>query len=246
MFRVVSMVQRRVVASTIALLVSVLCTSELAAEIGPCTPAHFDFICGSGAGAARAIAKTISPSRRLAFAWRIANKSPMNRPDDNDPNLENLVIRLEDGAVLAKSHGAYWDLGAKIAKAYLMTAWSPDSGLLAKVEQRADLASAELFAFAESDVATGPFDLTKVIEPAVQAKIGGTKSNSSLVFTARPPITIDDQGLIHAVVHTRAEDASDGPTFEVTLKVTRTGDSVDANVVSVTPYASRSISIIVH
>ena len=50
-------------------------------------------------------------------------------------------------------HGSYWDLGSKIAVAFVFTAWSPDSHLFIKVEQRAESASVELFAFAEDDTA---------------------------------------------------------------------------------------------
>src|SRR6202042_2599135 len=84
--------------------------STAAAEMGPCRPATFDLICGSGDGAARVIVKTISPSKRLAFAWRLADRPPTDRPAEGDPNLENLIIRIADGAVLARSHGSYWDL----------------------------------------------------------------------------------------------------------------------------------------
>lgn len=218
------------------------------AETGPCTPADFDLICGTGDGAARAVLKTLSPSKRLAFAWRLCNRPPTLRPDDNDPDLENFVVRIEDGTVLAKSHGAYWDLGTKIAKAYLMTAWSPDSHLLFKVEQRAESASAELFSFAENDAAIGPFDLVKAIKLAVLAKMHGTEdmSNSTLVFAAHPAMTINDQGLMHAAVFMRMQDAADSPPYNVAVQVTRTADSVDAKVVSVTPHAGATISIIVH
>lgn len=217
------------------------------AEIGPCTPADFDLMCGTGNGAARAVLKTLSPSKRLAFAWRLTNRRPTSRSDDNDPNLENFVIRIEDGTVLAKSHGAYWDLGTKIAKAYLMTAWSPDSHLLVKVEQRAESASAELFSFGDNDAAIGPFDLINAIRLGVLAKTHGTVvSNSTLVFAAQPAITIDDQGLMHAAVFIRMEDAADSPPYDVTVQVTRAAGSIDAKVVSVTPHAGAIISIIVH
>jgi hypothetical protein len=241
-----SMIPRRVAMTAVALLGVALRASSAAAEMGPCAPADFDLLCGSGNGAARVIVKTISPSRRLAFAWRLADRPP-NKPDENDPNLENLIVRLEDGSVLAKSHGSYWDLSTKIAKAYLMTAWSPDSRLLVKVERRAEFASAELFAFAENDASIGPFDLVKVIEPAVRAKMGAKDAgNSVLVFAAHPAMTINDQGLLQAVVFTRREDATDGPTYDVTVQVKRAVDSLDAKVVSVTPRAGTSISIIVH
>jgi hypothetical protein len=222
--------------------------SAARAEIGPCRQADFDYICGNGIGAARAIAKTISPSRRFAFAWRLADKSPANRPEDGDPNLENLVIRLEDGAVLAKSTGSYWDLGTKIAKAFLFTAWSPGSRLLVKVEQRAESASAELFSFAQSDAAVGPVDLVKVIKPALLAKMQGARDteNSVLIFAAHPAMTIDDQGLMRATVFTREQDATEGARYDAIVQVTSKVDSLAANVVSVALRTGTSISIIVH
>jgi hypothetical protein len=223
------------------------CTERALAEMGPCAPAIFDFICGSGDGAARAIVKTISPSRRLAFAWRLANKPPGDIPEQDDPALENLIVRLGDGTALAKSHGSYWDLSTKIAKAYLMTAWSPDSRLLVKIEQRAQSASAEIFSFAEDDATTGPLDLVKVIEPALQEKMQSVNSgSSSLVFSAHPATTIDDQGLLHTVVFVRQEDATEGPRYAAVVQITRSTNAIDAKIVSVTPFDGASISIIVH
>jgi len=215
--------------------------------MGPCTPAEFDLICGSGDGAARVVVKTISPSRRLAFAWRLTNKPPGNIPEQDDPALENLIVRLDDGAVLAKSYGSYWDLSTKIAKAYLMTAWSPDSRLLVKIEQRARSASAEVFSFAEDDATVGPFDLVNVIEPAMQAKTQRTHTgSSSLVFSAHPATTIDDQGLLHTVVSARHEDATEGPRYAVVMQIAHSTKAIDAKIVSVTPFDGTSISIIVH
>jgi len=219
------------------------------AEMGPCvTDDRGDLTCGSGNGAAAVILKTKSPSKRLAFAWRLTDRPPTSKPDENDPNLENVIVRILDGAVLAKSHGAYWDLGTKIAKAYLFTAWSPDSRLLVKIEQRADSASAELFSFAEDDTAIGPFDLVKVIEPAVQAQMQASKDAdiSTLVFAPHPAMTINDAGLMQATVLTISRDLIYGPTYEATVQVKRAADTLDANVVSVTPYTGTSISIIVH
>jgi hypothetical protein len=217
-----------------------------AAEMGPCRPDNQGFVtCGAGDGAARAIAKTISPSKRLAFAWRLTNRPPTSTPDENDPDLENLIVRIRDGAVLAKSRGSYWDLGTKIAKAYIFTVWSPDSRLLIKVEQRAERSSAELFSFAEDDAGIGPFELVSVIGLAVRAKMQDPKNmdNYVLVFPAHPEMTVDNQGLIHAVVI--AKDTSDR-IYDVTLQVARPGGSLSANVVSILPHSGVTISIIVH
>lgn len=240
------MIQRSVLMSA-ALLAPVLCATAAVAEMGPCHPARFDYLCGSGDGATRAIAKTGSPSDRLAFAWRLTDRPPTSPPKQNDPNLENLVVRIEDGKILARSHGAYWDLGAKIAKAYLMTAWSPDSRLLVKVEQRDDSVSAELFAFGENDTASGPFELGKMIKSAILAKMEGVKQMdaSVLVFAAHPEMTIDNRGLLHAVVAIQAQNETQG-RYEVTVQVSHVADSIDASVASVTPYGGTSISVIVH
>jgi hypothetical protein len=240
----------RQIAVAVAMSVSALTSapSNAAAEMGPCRPATFDLICGSGDGAARAVVKTISPSKRLAFAWRLANKPPTDRPEESDPNLQNLIVRITDGAVLAKSLGSYWDLSTKIAKAYLITAWSPDSRLLVKVEQRAGFASAELFSFLQDDSAIGPFELVKLIEPAMLALMQGVKDkdNYQLVFTSHPAMTVDDQGLLHANVFTRDQDSVDGPVYDVTVQIIRATDSLDAKVVSITPHTGASVSVIVH
>lgn len=243
------MVHRRTAAAATAFFLLVLAASGATAEMGPCVPAiDFGLICGSADAAARVIVKTISPSQRLGFAWRLANRPPINRPDDNDPNLENLIVRLDDGAVLAKSHGAYWDLGTKIAKAYLMTAWSPDSRLLVKVEQRAESVSAELFSFAENDAAIGPFDLARVIKPAVLATMKRVKDaeSTTLVFAAHPAMSIDEHRLFHAAVSIKVHDATGSPPYDVAVQVTRAANSINAKIASVAPHPGAIISIIVY
>jgi hypothetical protein len=237
----------RACVSAVVLAAWTICANPADAGMGPCVPADFDLICGSGEGAAHVIVKTISPSKRLAFAWRLTDRPPGAIPAADDPHLENFVIRIADGAVLAKSHGAYWDLSTKIAKAYLMTVWSADSSLLVKVEQRAEFRSAEVFAFDPDDAAIGPFDLAPVIKSAVLAAIGVRDSGGSvLVFTARPAMTIDDRGLLQATVFVRDQDARDSEAYAVRARVTRAAGSLDAKVVSVTPYPGASVSVIVH
>jgi hypothetical protein len=235
------------VAVAVSLSALMSAPSNAAAEMGPCRPATFDLICGSGDGAARVIVKTISPSKRLAFAWRLANRPSTDRPEEGDPNLENLIVRMADGAVLARSHGSYWDLSTKIAKAYLITAWSPDSRLLVKVEQRAGFASAELFSLHQDDLAIGPFELVTLIKPAILAQMRVKETdNYQLVFASHPAMTVDDQGLLHANVFARDQDSSEGPAYDVTMQITRAADSLDAKVVSVTLQTGASVSVIVH
>lgn len=232
--------------ATLAFFAFAAWVNSARADMGPCTPAVFDLICGNGPGAARAIVKTVSPSKRLAFAWRLSNRPPTNRPEQNDPYLENFVVRIDDGAVLARSHGAYWDLGSKIAKAFLIAAWSPDSRLLFRVEQSAVSSSAELYFFANADKAIGPVELVGLIKSAVPGKVGKAPNNSILLFNSHPTITVDDQGLIHATVFIRTQDdATETQPYEVAVQVLR-GDTLDGKVISIAPYEGTAISIIVH
>lgn len=214
-----------------------------AAEMGRCVPDGEGYMrCGSGTGAARVIAKTISPSKRLAFAWRLTDRPPTTTPDADDRDLENMIVRLEDGAVLAKSHGTYWDLGQKIAKQYMFAVWSPDSRLLVKVAQSAEFASAEFFSFASDDMATGPFELADAIVPALQTKIGGKgTSPNDFVFSSHPVMTLNSQGLLQGVI-----DVKNVGIYDLELQVTHVADSFDAKIVSISEHAGVSISITVH
>src|SRR5262245_4964698 len=70
---------------------------------------HGGLVCGEGKAAMRVVADTTSPSKNYAFAWR----SPQGLPSGNDipDNIENVLVRLNDGAVLAKLGGEYWATG---------------------------------------------------------------------------------------------------------------------------------------
>ena len=62
--------------AVLAPLVFLTASAMAHAEMGPCQPdSHESFICGSGNGAARVIGDTVSPSKRLALAWR-GTKTP--------------------------------------------------------------------------------------------------------------------------------------------------------------------------
>jgi hypothetical protein len=218
------------------------------AEMGPCRPlGGAVMFCGSGDRAARTFYKTTSPSGRLAFGWRLTDRPPTLVPEENDPSLENIVVRIGDGAVLAKSHGSYWDLGTKIAKAHVFAAWSPDSHLAVKIEQRAESASAEFFAFTEHDTALGPFELVQVIKPAVLAemKTQSASDDYALVFSSHPEMTIDNEGLVHICLQAVSENGPDSPIYETIVQLHAAG-SLSANVKSIKVYPKAAIFITVH
>src|SRR3954452_8256557 len=68
---------------------------------------HGDLVCGEGKAAMRVVADTTSPSKEYAFAWRSEQGQPSGS-DQPPSGVENLLIRISDGAVLAKLGGKYW------------------------------------------------------------------------------------------------------------------------------------------
>jgi hypothetical protein len=221
------------------------------AEMGPCIPDdRGSLTCGTGVGAARVIPKTTSPSNRLALAWRLTSSAPGYQLHEDNPDLESLIVRIGDGAILAKSRGTYWDMGDRYAKAqYLTAAWSPDSRLLIRMAGKGDAPhSAELFAFAQDDSVPGPFDLVKVFDPAVRAEMKGVKDVDGYTFriSHMPSMTIDDQGLIHASVFMEALDSGNERIYKVTAQVARAANSFDAKVLSISQYLGPYISVTIY
>jgi hypothetical protein len=243
------MLRRAIPPTVLALAIVFLSLSEAPAEMGPCRPVGEDnFVCGAGNGAAKIIPKTISPSKRLALAWRFTNRPPYSRPNEHDPNLENFIVRIEDGAVLAKTHGAYWHTGDRTAKANNVASWSPDSRFLIAEVGSVETENVELFTFVENDGAIGPLDLVKVFEPAVRARMGSSSAANQYSFriTYIPGIAIDAAGLIHASVYMARGGSGEGPAYDLTAQVTRGGDSLDVKVLSISEYLGPRLSVTVH
>jgi hypothetical protein len=221
------------------------------AEMGPCiSDDRGSLTCGNGVSSARVIPKTTSPSNRLALAWRLTSSAPGYQLHEDNPDLESLIVRIADGAILAKSQGTYWNMGDRYAKAqYLTAAWSPDSHLLIRMAGKNDAPhSAELFAFAQDDGVTGPFDLVKVLDPAVRAEMKGVNDVDKYVFkiSTQPSMTIDDQGLVHASVFMVTRESGDERIYKLTVQVTRAANSLDAKVLSISRYTGSYISVTAH
>ena len=229
-----------VVSTCLALLALVaLAGGPADAEIGPCrADSHNGFICGEGVGAARVIDDTVSPSKRLALAWRSTGNPPTEEPSKGD--LELLVIRLNDGVVLSRRKTEYWDTesGAHVNRLQETARWSPDSHWMVNTfEERFDTPTVDLYAFGRNDDVRGPLDLHELMEHAARAQLNPRVRNdtrySFWVFNDR--LKIDNHGLVHAPVMLWV--AKDGPErdFDMTLQIVPTGEGLSAKVLSVRP-----------
>jgi hypothetical protein len=207
--------------------------------MGPCRPdGHNGLVCGTGDGAARVIDGTVSPSRRFALAWRSTGSLPTEMPSGD---LEDLVIRIRDGAILATEEGEYWHTpeGGHANRVDEFAIWSPDSRLMIKTfNTRFDTSTVDLYAFDANDKLGGPFNLRKTMEEALHAALKRQRKDPdaySFWTSGGKSFKIDNRGLVHARVMMWVP--KDGPTsyYDMTLQVAHKGRTFDAKVLSVRP-----------
>jgi len=221
------------------------------ADMGPCKPhgARDILLCGEGDGAAIVIADTTSPSKTLALAWRSPDASPLEQPDDDA--VELLILRLKDGAVLARSKTEYWNTGELRANHPSETAWwSPDSRFLVRsFSMRYGSDTLELYEIG-SGSASRPFDLLGLLDAPLRKSLkprlaGQSRSKNRnkdvedfiFILAGRddrtPAVQIDARGNIRMNILFWAPKA--GPFFYYTVHLTlaRGKDSPTARIASI-------------
>jgi hypothetical protein len=221
------------------LFAAVLLLSALPAraDMGPCKPDTFKGLtCGTGINAARVIADTLSPDKRFAFAWRSPGAEPTDQPDSTD-TIDLLLVRLADGAILAKAETQYWDTGETHANRLLeQVSWSPDNRIAVRtLRQRFDTGSFDVFALRSDATAADTVDLLKIVEPALRArlekKIGDTEAYVLSVQGGKK-LKINNAGVIQAAVSLWHPKEGPEEAYAVTLRISHGKDGVGANILA--------------
>jgi hypothetical protein len=143
------------------------------AELGPCKADGQDTpLCGSGKGAARVVEDTISPDKKFALAWRHPTMDPGDVTRDEDDGLELLLIRLADGAVLAKADTQYFRNSKGANRRHEFAIWSPDSRMVIRMyDLRYGTDVFTLYRIGADGRLEGQIELDKMIEDAVYARL---------------------------------------------------------------------------
>jgi len=230
----------RATATALATIIALLAGAALPAqaEMGPCQrDASEGVVCGTGAGAARVIEGTLSPDERLAFAWRNPKGEPTEEPDQDD-QLEFLLVRLADGAILATRPTGYWDIGrSRVSRLREEISWSPDSRLAVHAFQsRYETDRFEIFALGAGNAPAATFDLMKIVAPAITAQLRSARQDP----TDRVPsvdagknLTISNAGLVNFTVMTWVPKAGPIDHYDVALQIARGTATVSARIVSI-------------
>src|SRR5262249_43883620 len=225
--------------STLALLAAGL-ASPLGAQTGPCQPGKDGGVtCGSGPGAARVVEGTMSPSKRFAFAWRAPGSSSADDPDPD--KVENLLIRISDGAVLWSARGRYWQTaGSRSNHIDEGAVWSPNSRFSVEVTD-SKWSTDELRFFLIAEYGTPlDHDLHAIIEPAVRNQLRGLVKNESaysfsVTWSDSVPrgLAVDNRGQVTVPVLMQIPKQDRDVTFDVSLLVGEKGGVLAARDVSV-------------
>ncbi|CCD92833.1 conserved exported hypothetical protein [Bradyrhizobium sp. ORS 375] len=219
----------------IVAIVSLLALAPFAAAWAGCVPdQRQSFICGDGKDAIRVFSETTSPSGKLAFGWRTSAGLPTGQAEPAG-DVENVLVRLQDGAVLGRLGGTYWATGKMRANRYdLVAAWSPDSRAVVEVaNSRWDTDSFRFYAVGNADSVT--LDLHDLVERAVRAK-SQPQAAKGRVFRIREdlPVKLDGDGrLSFAAILFIPKSEEPALGFRVELMIKTIKSSAAARVISV-------------
>lgn len=213
------------------------------AETGPCKPDQFNGLtCGEGPGAARVIAGTISPSKEIAFAWRVPGKAPTEEPVIDQ--VESVLIWLRDGTALAIAPGDYWNTGTGHVNRYDFHAiWSPNGSLVIELlDFRWSTETLRLYSLGEHAKQVLSLDLKPIMELAVRKQLRKTvKNQASYAFeiqgdnSGEPPrLTIDNTGRIKARIEMQVPKEEDPKIYlDVVFQVRERDGALEARPLSI-------------
>lgn len=218
----------------LALLLTSLALVATSAAAGPCQPApHDGLLCHDGTAASRVLPDTTSPSGRLAFAWRQPDGSFDGEPDTE--RVENLLVRLSDGATLAKLGGTAWHTGTLRANRLDEIAlWSPDSRWVVEISNDRWNTFALRAVALDADAAVATGDLLKSIEAAARAELRKrTRAGSGLAFRVDGDTapTLGNDGLLCLRVMLYVPKQEPTVELEITARLGRKGKDLTMRIV---------------
>jgi len=219
---------------TMAAIIAVsLLNMTVAATAGCAADQHGALICGEGRDAARVFAETISPSKKFAFGWRTANGLPAGR-ELPSAEIENVLIRLDDGVVLAKLGGQYWATGEMVANRYQQLAvWSPDSRAVVEVANSRWDTEAFAYYVIDGDEVT-KVDLLALVSPAIRANVSASRRESySFRVLKDPGLTLDARGRLRFEASLYVPKADTSRDYGIALDITAKRGEASARIVSV-------------
>jgi hypothetical protein len=194
-----------------------------------------DLVCGDGRDAVRVLPGTTSPSKRFAFGWRMkgGQRVPVNGPD-REEDVENVLVRLIDGAVLATLGGHHWTLGDRHANQLdTVATWSADEDTVVETQSGRWSTEAQTYAAVAGDKAA-TLDLLRLFEPQIRAKMAKEfRDEYGLRVRSDDPATFEKNGRLRIGTVMHVPHVGKTRWFDVTLQISQMGGAPQAKVVSI-------------
>jgi len=194
-----------------------------------------DLVCGDGRDAVRVLPNTTSPSKQLAFGWRMkgGQRMPVNGPD-REEDVENVLVRLSDGAVLAKLGGHHWTLGERHANQLdTIVTWSADERAVVETQSGRWSTEAQTYAAIASDKVS-TLDLLALFEPKIRARMAKEfRDEYGLRVRASDPAAFEKNGRLRVGTVMHVPHVGKTRWFDVMLQISPKGAVPQAKLVSI-------------
>ena len=180
------------------------------------------------------------PPSILDIHWNIASNALISKdayglpkavPDD----VELMLVRLADGAILAELKGEYWDAGESHAnREDEWAAWSRDSRMAVELYNDRWEVTITLYGLDANDAVTAPVDLRKPVEEAVVARFPrwgkGELKDHALRAAQGSRFNKDGTLLLRVMMYIPKQDPE--LKLDVILQTRRKNNAVSAKVLS--------------
>lgn len=209
-------------------------------QSSPCAAAADGaIVCGEGKERMRVLSGTASPDLRFAVAWREREDPGSEEP--NPENVDNILVRLSDGAVLLTLGGNHWETGKLRAnRRDEYAVWSKASRFLVEIaNDRWDTFALRAVAL-DGDRLLGSADLLPMLEKetrALRIKRKGSPPDTALSFRVeedeehRPHVT--EKGELHLRVLLFVPKSEDGQTsVDLRVQLAMKAGKLEARLIS--------------
>lgn len=194
-----------------------------------------DLVCGDGRDAVRVFEDTMSPSKRYAFGWRMKAGKPLPKEHADPEGVENVLVRLNDGVVLAVLGGNYWTRAQYRANQYdSIATWAADERAVVEISSgRWDTYALTYVVIADSDKAATA-DLLALVLPATKATVPKqVRDGYVLRVRADRPAIFEKGGRLRIGTVLYVPRGASNRWLDVTLKITQQGGVPKATLVGV-------------
>ena len=214
------------------------------AEEAACKAERATIVCKTGDRMLRVIQKSQSPAGRYGVAWATRAAKPQGAqyeeaPDGtvtvHDADVDNFLIRLADGKLLAKLAGEHFSDQPSYLSTDHFSHWSPEGSYLVEVNNgRWSTRFADVYRIAKGDRVSGQFDLLAFCKTAVLAhdkELHGSEKkyeNNIVVKSVRADGTIQ---LICGLTVPRSDQ--DEQIFDVRMQLEPKEAGMSARVLSI-------------